>query len=121
MALTTAGKIQAMQGVFDSSVYIALFTAGDAELAGNGYSRSEVTTAQSVVNTTTGVVTFPMNHEVYTGTAQHATEGDRATQLAIYDQASGGNQLMEPEDITSPPAEPPIENQAFRVSVTINP
>lgn len=120
MGLTTAGKVDAMEGVFDSSVYVALFRGNSELTAGqNGYARSEVTAAQSSVDSSTGVVTFPPNHEIYTGTGTGTAVV--ATRVAIYDAVTGGNQILEPEDITSPPSAAPVANQAFRMTIRINP
>ena len=117
MAFTDRGKQQAMSvGIASATRYISLHLADGTELNGHGYSRAAITTAQMTVNAA-GVITGPANHPVYTandGAAQ------RAIQLGLYASSAGADQLMGPENITSPPAAP-VNGQEFRINLTINP
>lgn len=115
MALTDMGKRAAMKGgLFSSTRYIALLSSSTTELSGHGYSRAALTAAQaSVANN--GNITGPANHPIYTADDDSA---EQATHVAIYDAATGGNQLVTPGAITSPPAAP-VNGQQFRLSLTV--
>ena len=99
-----------------NSKYIALHGSGDTELSGNGYSRKAVTTSQMTV-ANTGVVTFPTNLTIYTANSNSAVQ---ALKVSIYDAATGGNQLLTAEAISSPPAAPG-NGQSFQISLTLTP
>ena len=117
MAFTNRGKELAMSvGIKSASRYISLHLANGTELSGHGYARKEITTAQMVV-ANTGVITGPTNLEIY-----EANDGSaqQAAKVALYDASSAGNQILEPEDIPSPP-DAPENGQSFRLTLTINP
>ena len=114
---TNRGLQQAMSvGIASSTRYISLHLTNDTELSGHGYARASISTAQMTVSSA-GVITGPSNHEIYTANDGSAQQ---AQQVALYDAASGGNQLLSPEAITSPPAAP-VNGQAFRLTLTLNP
>ena len=117
MAYTDRGLQQCQSvGMSSTTRYISLHQTNDTELAGHGYARAAITTAQMTVSNA-GVITGPTNHPIYT--ANDAT-AQRAMRVALYDAASGGNELAEPEAITSPPAAP-VDGQEFRLTLTLNP
>ena len=117
MAFTNEGLAEVMEsGLASATRYIALFSDASTQLSGHGYARASITTAQMSVSNA-GVITGPTNHEIYTADDASAVQ---ATHVALYDAATGGNQLLEPEAITSPPIAP-VNGQAFRLTLTINP
>ena len=116
MAFTNRGKQLALStGIASATRYIALHLANDTELSGHGYSRAALTAAEMTVSAA-GVLTGPANKQIYTandGSAQ------RAMKVSLYDAATSGNQIAEPEDITSPPIAP-VDGQAFQLSLTLS-
>ena len=100
---------------FDAnSKYIAL-AVGGTELTGSGYSRAEWTTAQMTI-ANDGTITGP-EITIYTASGASAVQ---ATQTGIFDAATTGNQWLEWETITSPPAAP-VDGQDFRLTPTVTP
>ena len=116
MALTNEGKRQSMLGLTSDTRYISLHTADNTELSGNGYARAAITSSQMSV-AANGRVTGPANHPVYTANTDTAIQ---AVKLALYDAATGGNQLLEPENITSPPPAP-VNGQQVQITMAITP
>ena len=117
MAFTNAGLAEVMEfGLASATRYIALFSDVSTELSGHGYGRASITAAQMTVSNA-GVITGPANHEIYTANDGSAVQ---ATHVALYSAATGGIQYLEPEAITSPPIAP-VNGQAFRLTLTINP
>ena len=117
MAFTNKGKELAMkEGIASQTRYISLHLTNNTELSGHGYARKAITSGQMSV-ASTGVVTGPADLEIY-----EANDGSaqRAQKVALYDSRTGGNQLLTPEAITSPPAAP-INGQAFALTLTITP
>ena len=118
MAYTDRGKeIVQSVGLASATRYISLHVTNGDELADHGYARKAITAANmSVAND--GVVTGPTNLEIYTaddGSAQ------RAHQCALYDAAAAGNQILEPESLTGTVPAAPVDGQAFRLTLTMNP
>ena len=117
MALTNAGKVDAMEGITSSTTYVSLHLSNDNELNGHGYSRAAIQSNQWTISNA-GVATGPADLEVYTandGSAQAAAK------CALYDAASGGNQLFGPEALTGNVPGAPANGQAFRITLTLNP
>ena len=117
MAWTNRGKRYLMEdGLEGATRHISLHLASGVELTGHGYSRKAVTAAQMTV-AATGVVSFPADFEIYTASDASAQDAD---QWALYDAATGGNQILEPEDLTTDVAAP-ANGQALQLTATITP
>ena len=118
MALTDRGKQVTMEsGLASATRYISLHLANDTELSGHGYARKAITSDEMTVSST-GIITGPNNFGIYTandGSAQ------RAQKVGMYDAASAGNQLLEPEALTGTVPAAPVNGQEFRLSLTISP
>ena len=118
MAFTDRGKELAMSvGIASATRYISLHLTNGTELAAHGYARKAITAAE-MSTSNAGVITGPANFEIYTandGTAQ------RAQQNAVYDALTGGSQILEPEALTGTIPAAPVDGQAFRLTLTINP
>ena len=118
MALTDRGKELAMGvGIASATRYISLHLTNGTELSGHGYARKAITMAEMSVSNA-GVITGPANFEIYT--ADDAT-AQRAQQCALYDAAAGGGEVFEPEALTGTIPAAPVNGQAFRLSLTMNP
>ena len=117
MAWTNRGKRYLMEdGLKGATRFIALHLANDAELAGHGYARKAGTAAQMTV-AANGVVSFPADFEIYTASDASAQNADK---WSLYDAATGGNQILEPEDFTTDVAAP-ANGQALQLTATITP
>lgn len=105
MAWTTYFKNQVAANVFQNSTkYVGLAIDG-TELTGHGYSRGAWITSAMTLANDTSVIT---NNDIviaYTPTDSSAQDAD---EFAIFDAASGGNQLTEWEDLTSDVAAPEL-------------
>ena len=118
MAFTNRGLQQAMSvGIASATRYISLHLTNGTELSGHGYVRKSLTTAQMTLSAA-GVITGPANLGIYTASDSAA---QRAQQCALYDAASSGNQLLQPENLTGTVPAAPVNGQEFRLSLTINP
>ena len=65
-----------------------------------------------------GVITGPTNLEIYVANDDAAQQAQR---VALYDASTGGNQLFEPEAIDAPIPNAPVDGQALRFTLTLNP
>ena len=97
-----------------SDKYIALATSS-TELSGHGYQRGRWRTSNMNVSAA-GVVTGA-RFEIYSATDGSA---QRATRIAVFDAASGGNMILGWENISSPPAAP-TQGQAVNVTPSVTP
>ena len=113
MALTDRGKELAMSvGIASATRYVSLHLADGTELdADHGYARKAITTAEQSVSGT-GVLTVTTPLDVYTADDAAAQDADQA---AMYDAATGGAQIYEPEDLTTDVAAPG-DGQTFRLT-----
>ena len=117
MAWTNRGKRYLMEvGLKGATPHITLHVASGTELNGHGYSRKAATPAQISV-AADGTVSFPADFEIYTASDASAQDAD---QWALYDAATGGNQILEPEDLTTDVAAP-ANGQALQLTATITP
>ena len=118
MAFTDRGFQQAMSVGIDSTTrYISLHLNNDNELSGHGYARKSISPSQMTVSNS-GVITGPANFQLYIASDDAA---QRAQKLAIYDASTGGNQLVEPETISSPIPAAPTNGQALQMTITLSP
>ena len=118
MAWTVNGKLVMANAFVGTIKYIALFI-GNVELSGHGYTRGSVVPASMSVNNSTARITVGSAINIYTPTDASAQD---ATHIAIYDSATGGNQLLEPTQFTDIPA--PQQGQTVQVPadmLTIDP
>lgn len=120
MALTNRGKRYAMEvGIFpddDTDRYISLHLSDDTELSGHGYARKSINHSQLTV-AATGVATGPTNLEIYTASDASAQDADK---FALYDAATGGNQIFEPETFSTDVGAP-ANGQTVRLTPTFTP
>lgn len=118
MAFTDTGKVEAMKGIAALDRYVSLHLSNDTELSGHGYSRKAVSAAvlQAAIGSD-GQISLS-NVDVYTATDGSAQDADK---VALYDAATGGNQLMEPETLTTDVGAPAL-GQTFRLTtLTLTP
>ena len=120
MALTDRGKRYAMEeGIFpddDTDRYISFHLSGGTELAAHGYARKSINHSELTV-AATGIATGPTNFEIYTASDGSAQDAD---QWALYDAATGGSQIYEPQDFTTDIAAP-ANGQAARLTPIFEP
>ena len=115
--MTDRGKQQAMSvGIASATRYISFHLTNDTELSGHGYARKSLTAAQQTVSSA-GVITGPTDLECWTASDARAQDPSK---VALYDALTGGNQLFEPETLTTDVAAP-ANGQAVRISLTLNP
>ena len=103
-------------GIASATRYIANHLSNGTELSGHGYARKAITAAQMSVSNA-GVITGPANLELWTASDGSAQDPD---QWAVYDAATGGNQIYEPEDFGTD-VSAPANGQAVRLTPTMNP
>ena len=117
MALTNRGKQLAMSvGIASATRYISFQLANGTELSGHGYARKSISTAQMTVSSA-GVITGPTNLECWTASDASA---QNPGQVALHDSLTGGDQIYEPEDLTTDVAAP-ASGQSVRLTLTLNP
>ena len=118
MAYTDRGKELAQSvGIASATRYVSLHLAAGTELSGHGYARKAITASEMSVGSD-GTITVSAPLDVYTATDATAQDAD---QVGLYDAATGGDQIYEPEDLTTDVGAPD-DGQTFQLSsLTLNP
>jgi hypothetical protein len=80
-------------------LYVALLTAGSAELAGNGYARVQVANNSGAFSAPAGAAPEFVSNALVIQFPLATADWVQATQFAIYDAASAGNALWGPSPL----------------------
>ena len=118
MALTDRGKELAMsEGIASATRYISLHLAAGTELSGHGYARKAVAASEMTV-ASDGAITVSAPIDVYAADDASAQDAD---QVGLYDAATGGDQIYEPEDLTTDVGAPGDGQTVQLTALTLNP
>lgn len=119
MAYTDLG-LQQVQSVGIASVtrYLSMHLANDTELDfDHGYARKAITPSEMTVGAD-GTITITTPIDVYTADDAAAQNADK---IALYRTATGDDQLLEPEALTTDVGAP-VDGQTVRMTaLTFNP